>query len=267
VPTIIEMVGHTRLDCVIGSAAGMRVGVVNATHHAAHRQAFGKTLIDQPLMRNVLADLCLESEATTALAMRLARAYDEAHADAQAGENDTDAQLFKRLATAVGKYWTCKRAPNHAFESLECLGGNGYVEESGMPRLYREAPLASIWEGSGNVMSLDVLRALTRAPRALEVFLGELREAQGADPRLDARVRELEGQFADPSTLETRARRVVESMALCLQGSLLVRHGPSAVADAFCASRLAGDGGLEYGTLPAGSDFEAIIARGLPQPS
>ncbi len=171
VPTIIEMVGHTRLDCVIGSAAGMRSGVASATHHAAHRQAFGRTLIDQPLMRNVLADLCVESEATTALAMRLARAYDEAHEDAENGENETDAQLFKRLATAVGKYWTCKRAPNHAFESLECLGGAGYVEESGMPRLYREAPLASIWEGSGNVMSLDVLRALTRAPRALEVFM------------------------------------------------------------------------------------------------
>ncbi len=264
VPTIIEMVGHTRLDCVIGSAAGMRVGVANATHHAAHRQAFGKTLIDQPLMRNVLADLCLEAEATTALAMRLARAYDEAHADAENGENDTDAQQFKRLATAVGKYWSCKRAPNHAFESLECLGGNGYVEESNMPRLYREAPLASIWEGSGNVMSLDVLRALTRSPRALEVFVHELREAQGADPRLDARVRELEGQFADPTTLETRARRVVESMALCLEGSLLVRHAPHAVADAFCASRLAGDGGLEYGTLPADTDFESIISRSLP---
>ncbi len=266
VPTIIEMVGHTRLDCVIGSAAGMRVGVVNATHHAAHRQAFSKTLIDQPLMRNVLADLCLESEASTALAMRLSRAYDEADADAQAGENDTDAQLFKRLATAVGKYWTCKRAPNHAFESLECLGGNGYVEESGMPRLYREAPLASIWEGSGNVMSLDVLRALTRSPRSLEVFLHEVRQADGADARLDARVRQLEGQFADPATLETRARRVVESMALCLQGSLLVRHAPPAVADAFCASRLGGDSGLEYGTLPAGSDFEGIISRSLPQP-
>jgi putative acyl-CoA dehydrogenase len=265
VPTIIEMVGHTRLDCVIGAAAGMRAGVVNATHHAAHRSAFGKTLIDQPLMRNVLADLCVESEAATALAMRLARAYDEAHADAQAGENDTDAQLFKRLATAVGKYWTCKRAPNHAFEALECLGGNGYVEESGMPRLYREAPLASIWEGSGNVMSLDVLRALTRSPRSLEVFFGEVQQAQGADARLDARVEELQGQFAgDPTTLETRARRVVEDMALCLQGSLLVRHAAPAVADAFCASRLAGDGGLEYGTLPAGSDFESIIARGLP---
>jgi putative acyl-CoA dehydrogenase len=270
VPTIIEMVGHTRLDCVIGSAAGMRSGVVAATHHAVHREAFGKTLIDQPLMRNVLADLCVESEATTALAMRLARAYDEAGhtgwmpgSDAASGEDETDAQLFKRLATAVGKYWTCKRAPNHAFESLECLGGNGYVEESGMPRLYREAPLASIWEGSGNVMSLDVLRALTRSPRALEVFLAEVREAQGADARLDARVRELEGQFGDPATLETRARRVVESMALCLQGSLLVRHGAPAVADAFCASRLSGDGGLEYGTLPAGVDFEAIVARSL----
>jgi putative acyl-CoA dehydrogenase len=265
VPAIIEMVGHTRLDCVIGTAAGMRVGVVNATHHAAHRQAFGKTLIDQPLMRNVLADLCLESEATTALAMRLARAYDEAHADAAAGENSSDAQLFKRLATAVGKYWTCKRAPNHACEALECLGGNGYVEESGMPRLYREAPLASIWEGSGNVMSLDVLRALTRTPRSLEVFLDEVQQAHGADARLDASVKNLKGQFADPATLETRARRVVEGMALCLQGSLLVRHAPAAVADAFCASRLAGDGGLEYGTLPAGSDFEAIIERGRPE--
>jgi putative acyl-CoA dehydrogenase len=264
VPTIIEMVGHTRLDCVIGSAAGMRSGVVSATWHTAHRSAFGKVLADQPLMRNVLADLCVESEATTALAMRLARAYDEAQDDADAYENETGAQLFKRLATAVGKYWTCKRAPNHAFESLECLGGAGYVEESGMPRLYREAPLASIWEGSGNVMSLDVLRALTRSPRSLEVFLDEVELAAGADARLDARVGELKMQFSDPGTLETRARRVVESMALCLQGSLLVRHGDAAVADAFCASRLGGDGGLEYGTLPAGCDFEAIISRSRP---
>ncbi len=265
VPTIIEMVGHTRLDCVIGSAAGMRAAVVNATHHTAHRSAFGKTLIDQPLMSNVLADLCLESEASTALAMRLARAYDEAAADAQAGEDGSDAQLFKRLATAVGKYWACKRAPNHAFEAMECLGGAGYVEESGMPRIYREAPLASIWEGSGNVIGLDVLRALVRTPRSLEVFLHELRLAQGADPRLDARVKQLESEFADPATLESRARRVVESMALCLQGSLLVRHAPGAVSDAFCAARLAGDGGLEYGTLPAGTDFAAIIARSRPR--
>jgi putative acyl-CoA dehydrogenase len=264
VPTIIEMVGHTRLDCVIGSAAGMRVGVVNATHHTAHRSAFGKRLIEQPLMRNVLADLCIEWEATTALAMRLARAYDEADADARAGENGSDAQLFKRLATAVGKYWTCKRAPGHAYEALECHGGNGYIEDSGMPRLYREAPLASIWEGSGNVMSLDVLRALAHSPRALEVFLDEVREASGADARLDARVRDLEGRFSDPATLETRARRVVEEMALCLEGSLLVRHAPPAIADAFCASRLGGEGGLEYGTLPAGCDFDAIIARARP---
>jgi putative acyl-CoA dehydrogenase len=245
----------------------MRSGVVAATHHAAHRRAFGKELIDQPLMRNVLADLSLESEAATALAMRLARAYDEAHADAQAGEDTSDAQLFKRLATAVGKYWVCKRAPNHAFEALECLGGNGYVEESGMPRLYREAPLASIWEGSGNVMSLDVLRALTRAPRALEVFLDEVEQARGGDRRLDARVKELKDRFADAPTLETRARRVVEDMALCLQGSLLVRHAPPAVADAFCASRLGSEGGLEYGTLPADSDFEGIIARGRAHPA
>ena len=264
VPTIIEMVGHTRLDCVIGTAAGMRVGVVNATHHAAHRSAFGKALIDQPLMRNVLADLCVESEATTALAMRLARAYDEASADAEAGENNSDAQLFKRLATAVGKFWTCKRAPNHAFESLECLGGAGYVEESGMPRLYREAPLASIWEGSGNVISLDVLRALSRSPRSLEVFLEEVELAHGSNAHLDARVAELKGQFGDPATLESRARRVVESMALCLQGSLLVRHAPAAVADAFCAARLGRDAGLEYGTLPPGAELGAIIERSLP---
>src|SRR5271168_4704746 len=259
VPTIIEMVGHTRLDCVIGAAAGMRAAVVQATHHAAYRSAFGKTLIDQPLMQNVLADLCLESEASTALAMRLARAYDEAGNDAREGVDDSDAQLFKRVATAVGKFWACKRAPNHAFEAMECLGGNGYVEESGMPRLYREAPLTSIWEGSGNVISLDVLRALSRSPRSLEVFLAEVELARGADARLDAHVERLKSQFADPATLESRARRVVEGMALALEGSLLVRGAPAAVADAFCAARLGGDGGLEYGTLPAGSDFETII--------
>lgn len=264
VPTIIEMVGHTRLDCAIGAAAGMRTGVVQATHHATHRSAFGKRLIDQPLMRNVLADLCLESEAATALAMRLARAYDEADADARAGDQGSPAQLFKRVATAVGKYWVCKRAPNHAFESLECLGGNGYVEESGMPRLYREAPLTSIWEGSGNVMCLDVLRGLARSPGALDAFLGEVEQARGADRRLDEAVDGLRDQFAKHEDLEPRARRVVEQMALCLQASLLVRAAPPAVADAFCAARLGGDSGLEYGTLPAGTDFEAIIERGRP---
>jgi putative acyl-CoA dehydrogenase len=261
VPTIIEMVGHTRLDCVIGTAAGMRAGVARATHHAAYRQAFGKRLIDQPLMRNVLADLCLESEAATALAMRLARAYDEVGVEGEDGE----AQLFKRLATAVGKYWTCKRAPNHAFEALECHGGNGYVEDSGMPRLYREAPLASIWEGSGNVISLDVLRALARSPASLDVFLAELEQARGADRRLDAHLDGLRGEFAQLDDIEARARRVVERMALGLQGSLLVRYAPPAIADAFCAARLDRDAGLEYGTLPAGTDFETIIERSRPQ--
>jgi putative acyl-CoA dehydrogenase len=261
VPTIIEMVGHTRLDCVIGAAAGMRAGTVRAIHHAAHRHVFGKLLIDQPLMRNVLADLALESEATTALAMRLARAYDEASGEGEDGE----AQLFKRLATAVGKYWACKRAPNHAFEALECHGGNGYVEDSGMPRLYREAPLTSIWEGSGNVMSLDVLRALARSPATLEVFFAELDLARGADRRLDAHLDGLRDEFAVLDDIETRARRVVERMALGLQGSLLVRYAPSAVADAFCAARLDRDAGLEYGTLPAGTDFETLIERSRVQ--
>ncbi len=261
VPTIIEMVGHTRLDCVIGTAAGMRWGVANATWHAAHRSAFGRRLIDQPLMRNVLADLCIESEAATALAMRLARAYDEAGAD---GAGNPQAGAFKRLATAVGKYWVCKRGPGHAFEALECLGGNGYVEESGMPRLYREMPLGSIWEGSGNVMALDVLRALRRSPEVLQAFLDEVDDAAGADARLDAFTTALRAQFADVEAIEVRARRVVEHMALALQGSLLVRHAPAAVADAFCASRLAGDGGLQYGTLPAGIDAQAIVARHTP---
>ncbi len=258
VQTIIEMVGHTRLDCVIGTAAGMRWGVANATWHAAHRSAFGRLLSQQPLMQNVLADLCIESEAATALAMRLARAYDEAAA------GSAQAVSFKRLATAVAKYHVCKRGPGHAFEALECLGGNGYVEESGMPRLYREMPLSSIWEGSGNVMALDVLRALSRSPAALDVFFHELAQAGGADARLDAFCTGLRAQLADPEAIEQRARRVVEHMALALQGSLLVRHAPPAVADAFCASRLAGDGGLAYGTLPAGVDAAAILERHTP---
>jgi putative acyl-CoA dehydrogenase len=253
VATIIEMVVHTRLDCVIGSAGGMRWGVAAATWHAAHRSAFGKALIDQPLMQNVLADLALEAEAATAMAMRLARAYDE-------GDD-----LFRRLGTAVGKYWVCKRFPGVAFEALECLGGNGFVEESGMPRLYREAPLNSVWEGSGNVNALDVLRALVRRPEALDAYFAEVESAAGADARLDAFTGRVRDAFtADPATLEVRARRIVEQLALALQGSLLVRHAPPAVADAFCASRLTGDGGLEYGTLPAGTDFASIVQRHTP---
>jgi putative acyl-CoA dehydrogenase len=254
VPTIIEMVNHTRLDCVVGTASGMRAGVEAATWHAAHRAAFGKQLIDQPLMRNVLADLAIESEAATIAGMRLARAYD----NPDGSESET---LFKRLATAVVKYWVCKRAPGHAYEALECHGGNGYVEESGMPRLYREAPLASIWEGSGNVMALDVLRALVKSPATLEAFFAEVGEGAGADPRLDGFVNRLRSELSDPAGIEERARRIVEHMALALQASLLVRFGDEAVADAYCASRLAGDGGLAYGTLPAGTDFGRIIER------
>jgi putative acyl-CoA dehydrogenase len=252
VPTIIEMVAHTRLDCVIGSASGMRSGVAHATWHAAHRAAFGRTLADQPLMRNVLADLAVESEAATMLAMRLARAYDE-------GDD-----ALRRLATAVGKYWVCKRFPPLAAEALECLGGAGYVEESGMPRLYREAPLNSVWEGSGNVNALDVLRAVAKQPAALEAYLAEVELAAGADARLDGFVARLRADLTDPDELEARARRLVEGLALALQGSLLVRHAPPAVADAFCASRLAGDAGLAFGTLPKGVDAGAIVARHTP---
>jgi putative acyl-CoA dehydrogenase len=252
VPTIIEMVGHTRLDCVIGSAAAMRWGTANATWHAAHRSAFGRVLAEQPLMRNVLADLAIESEAATALALRLARAYDE------------DDVAIRRLGTAVGKYWVCKRAPAHAAEAMECLGGNGYVEESGMPRLFRQSPLNSIWEGSGNVNALDVLRALARQPAILEAWFAEVGLAAGADARLDAFVADLQADLADPEELEARARRLVERLALALQGSLLVRHAPPAVADAFCASRLAGDTGMAFGTLPKGIDTEAIVARHTP---
>jgi putative acyl-CoA dehydrogenase len=257
VPTIIRMVNHTRLDCVIGAAGGMRAAVAQATWHAAHRSAFGKRLADQPAMANVLADLAIEAEAAALVAMRLARAYDEA-------ASDRGAELFKRLATAVCKYHVCKRAPGHAAEALECLGGNGYVEASGMPRLYREAPLGSIWEGSGNVMALDVLRAMRSAPAALDAFLAEVDEAAGADARLDAHVARVRGNLSDPEQLEHRARRLVEDLALALQASLLVRHAPPAVADAFCAARLDRAGGLAYGTLPPGADTAAIVARHTP---
>ncbi|GAB3841340.1 hypothetical protein GCM10029963_12320 [Micromonospora andamanensis] len=259
VRTIIDMVNLTRLDCVIGAAAGMRHGVVTAAHHAAHRQAFGRYLVDQPLMRNVLADLAVESEAATVLMMRLAGATD------RSARGDAAETAFKRIALAVGKYWVCKRWPGHAAEALECLGGNGYVEESGMPRLFRESPLNSIWEGSGNVAALDVLRALAGQPEVMAAFQAEVEAAAGADARLDAAVRQVRSALADPADLEVRARRVVEQLALVLQGALLVRHGHPAVADAFCASRLGGDRGHAYGTLPAGVDFAAIIDRATPK--
>jgi putative acyl-CoA dehydrogenase len=252
VPTIIEMVNHTRLDCTIGSTAGIRAGVAQATHHCAQRSAFGKLLIEQPLMRNVLADLSVESEAATVSAMRLARAFDED------GE-------FRRLATPVLKYWICKRGPAHAVEALECFGGNGYVEESGMPRLYREMPLSSIWEGSGNVQCLDVLRAVARSPESVEAVFAEVDEAGGAEPRLDSYAASVREELTDLDDVEARARRIVERMALALQGSLLVRFGDPAVADAFCASRLDGGWSGAFGTLPAGTDFGAIVERHTPR--
>jgi putative acyl-CoA dehydrogenase len=216
---------------------------------------FGAKLIDQPLMGNVLADLGLESEAATTLGLRLAGAADRAQ------RGDRDERAFLRLATAVSKYWVCKRQPAIVAEALECLGGNGYDEASGMPRLYREAPLNGIWEGSGNVNALDMLRALAREPRSLEAFGREIEAASGADRRLDAAWRELKEQLVLTEDAPLRARRVIERAALVLQGSLLVRHAPAAVADAFCASRLAGDQGLAFGTLPPGTDFAGLLAR------
>ena len=256
VPTILEMVMHTRLDCVIGAAASLRQGTVQAVHHARHRHAFGRPLFEQPLMRNVLADLAVESTAATLGMMRLARAFDAALA------GDEAETLFKRLATAVLKYWTCKRAPVHAAEALECLGGNGYVEEWPLARLYREAPLNSLWEGSGNVQCLDVLRAVRKAPESLDALSGEIDAARGGDARLDTFAAALRNDLARlrEADSEGQARRFVERLALALQGALLVRHAPSAVADAFCSTRLGGEGGRAFGTLPSFTDLDEIIA-------
>ncbi|MFF4853234.1 acyl-CoA dehydrogenase family protein [Streptomyces sp. NPDC001194] len=252
VRTIIGMVAATRLDCVLGSAAQMRQALTQAVHHAEHRSAFGARLIEQPLMRNVLADLALESEAATTLALRLAAAYDA----------DTEQErAFLRIAVPAAKYWVTKRCTPMVAEALECLGGNGYVEESGLPRLLRESPLNSIWEGSGNVQALDVLRALQREPMALNAFLREVGLARGADHRLDSAVKGLLTELADLEGIEARARRVVERMALVLQGSLLVRWAPPEVADAFCASRLGGDWGAAFGTLPHSLHLGALVER------
>jgi len=253
VATIIDMVTHTRLDCLIGSAAGMRRGVAEAVNHARLRSAFGARLVEQPLMVNVLADLAVESEAATATALRLARACDE-------GDH-----ALRRFATAVLKYWVCKRATPHAVEALECLGGNGYVEEGPMAQLLRDAPLNGIWEGSGNVMSLDVLRTMAREPEGLPAFLAECEHARGADARLDAHLDALPGMLealAGPEA-EWLARRAIEDLALAFQASLLVRFAPAAVADAFCAGRLGEARGCAFGTLPRGIDGAAIVERAL----
>ena len=254
VKTIIDMVNHTRLDCVIGSASLMRQAVAQATHHTAHRKAFGKLLSEQPLMVNVLADIAIESEATTALMMRLASAFD----------GDGDESHFRRLALAVSKYWCCKRAIAVVAEALECHGGNGYVEESILPRLYREAPLNSIWEGSGNVNALDVLRAIQREPESLEAFLAEVNKTRGELPRLDAIVDTLKRELSDPSDAESRARRLVELMAITLQCSLMLRFGDPVVAEVFCASRL-GDSGHQFGTLRPDPRLGAIVERARPE--
>ena len=257
VRTIIEMVNHTRLDCVLGSTAIMRQGVAQATWHTHHRAAFGSPLDEQPLMTNVLADLILESEGATACALRLARAFD-------ADEHDEHEQRIKRLVTPIIKYWTCKRAPQHAAEALECLGGAGYVEESDLPRLFRQSPLNGVWEGSGNVICLDVLRAIAREPASLDAYWEEVTLAAGADRRLDESVGALRKECDDLDEIEPRARRLVERLALVFEGSLLVRHAPTAVADAFCASRLAGDSHHAFGTMPPGIDVRSIVARSRP---
>ncbi|MFD5566326.1 isovaleryl-CoA dehydrogenase [Kitasatospora griseola] len=255
VRTIIEMVNMTRLDCTIGAASAMRYGALRALHHATHRRAFGKALVEQPLMRNVLADLVVESEAATAIAMRLAEATDRALA------GDEQEARFRRLGLAVAKYWVCKRGPGHAAEALECLGGNGYVEESGMPRLYREAPLVSIWEGSGNVAALDALRAMARQPESVAAVFAELDAASGLDRHFDTAVADLRKDLADPDHLEYRTRHLVERLALTLQAAALLRHGHPAVAEAFTTTRLAGRSGLAYGTLPTGLDTQAVLSR------
>jgi len=251
VATIIEMVQHTRLDCVIGSAALMRQALVQAVHHARHRRVFGRMLIDQPLMQNVLADLAIESEAATVLMMRLARAFD-------AREGDAHERGFARLGTAVAKYWVCKRCPSHISEALECIGGNGYVEESILPRLYREAPLNSIWEGSGNVICLDILRAMSRERDALECVLAEIRLGRGSDRSFDEFADVLQKDIAR-SVTELEARHIAERLALALQMSLLIRHSPPEIADAFMKSRLSTARAL--GTLPAGTNLKAILER------
>jgi putative acyl-CoA dehydrogenase len=263
VRTIIEMVNHTRLDCILGGTTGMRVGVSQAINHADHRSTFGKALIEQPLMQNVLADLAIEAEAATISAMRMARAFDDASTAASSASRPgaaDEALAFRRLANPVLKYWVCKRAVAHAGESLECLGGNGYVEESGMPMLFRESPLNGIWEGSGNVQALDVLRAMVTKPESVEAFFAEVAEG-ASEPRVAAEAEAIRSELGEMDGIEARARRIVERMALVLQGSLLVRFGDEAVADAFCASRLGGDWGQAFGTLPAGTDFTRIIDR------
>ncbi len=255
---IMEMVRHTRLDCAVGSSATLRRAVAESVHHCSHRKAFGKLLIEQPLMQNVLADLSLESEAATALAFRLARGFDES-------KSNEEARAFTRIATAIGKFWICKRAVFAVGEAMEVLGGNGYVEESVLPRLYRDVPVNSIWEGSGNVQCLDVLRSINKEPQSIEALLNEIKSTNGANKNFDNFVGKVEKELFDANNLEFRARRLVEKLALILQASILLKNAPNFVSDAFCNSRLSEDNNLSFGTLPVGTDFEKIINRSLPK--
>ncbi|WP_372634340.1 acyl-CoA dehydrogenase family protein [Alcanivorax jadensis] len=260
VPAIIEMVAMTRFDCMVGSTSGQRQAVAQAVNHAMGRAAFGKTLIDQPLMRNVLADLQLEVEGSLAITMRMGEALDNTTLDS---DNEHE-KLLLRLGLPAGKYWICKRTPFHAYEAMECLGGNGVTEDFIMARLYREAPINAIWEGSGNVQALDMLRALAKTPAVLDVWFAELAKTVGSDTRLDKAVTSLKREFADMEEAEYRARDIVDRLSLTMQASQLVSAGNSAVADAFIASRLGEHGDRNYGTLPRGLDLDTILRRANP---
>jgi putative acyl-CoA dehydrogenase len=257
VRTIIEMVAMTRFDCMVGSSAGQRAAAAQALHHCSIRSAFGRVLNQQPLMQNVLADLVLENEGALALTMRVARAMDH-----RADEHE---DLLVRLCTAVGKYWICKRTPNHAYEAMECIGGSGVMEDSPFPRLFRESPVNAIWEGSGNIQCLDVLRAMQKTPAVVEAFFRELALARGANALLDRWVQALQKELGDLADAEYRVRDLVDRMALALQAALLLQHAPAPVADAFCSSRLAAGGHRNYGTLPRGVNCAAIIERATPR--
>tara|TARA_Y100001934_G_C12208185_1_gene704683 strand:+ start:62 stop:1045 length:984 start_codon:yes stop_codon:yes gene_type:complete len=258
IKTIIEMVHHTRLDCMLAASGLMRQSVVQAIHHAHHRRAFGKKLIEHDLMKNVLSDLALEVEAAVALTFRVARAYDQAN-------TDPAAKLFSRIAVAIGKYWTNKRIVPVISEAMECLGGAGFVEESPMPWLYREAPLNGIWEGSGNVICLDVIRTLQRSPDSMELFFLELNKTKGANKYLDAALSRLQRELRSPGKMATQARRITELLALSMQGSLMIQHNIGAHADAFCESRLGGQWGHAFGTLENSCIFGEILGRCSPQ--
>lgn len=256
VRTIIEMVSLTRFDCMMGSSSGQRLAVAHATHHCHYRRAFGNQLDQQPLMQNVLADLALEQEGSLAFTMRMARALDN--------QQDESEQLLMRLGTAVGKYWICKRTPNHAYEAMECIGGSGVMENSIFPRMFRESPINAIWEGSGNVQCLDVLRVMYKTPAAVDAFFNEVDKAKGESNILDQYVRNLKKEFTNLNNIEYRARNIVDRLALAFQSSLLIRNGNHTVSDLFCASRLVDTGGHNIGSMPMNGDCAAIIERARP---